>query len=152
MIIRYHHYFSAISLLILVTFVAGCGGGSTLKTYRVEGTVTHNGQPVADASLTFYPIGGQHAGFAKTDAQGKYKLSTNAGAAEAGTVPGEYTVTVSKQISVLTGKKFRGADGGEYNEETTKETLPAKYTTVQNTPFKVTVEAKRLNEIDFALE
>jgi hypothetical protein len=147
------YHFSAIALLTLVTLIAGCGGGSsTLKTYRVEGTVTHNGQPVADASLTFYPIGGQHPGYAKTDTHGKYKLSTTAGAVEAGTVPGEYTVTVSKQIIVPTGKKVRGADGGEYNEETTKETLPLKYTTVQNTPFKVTVEAKRLNEMNFALE
>ena len=147
------HYFSVIALLILVILIAGYGGeGNTLKTYRVEGIVTHNGQPVTDVSVTVYPIGGQHAGFAKTDTHGKYKLSTTAGAVEAGTVPGEYTVTVSKQILVPTGKKIRGADGGEYNEKTTKETLPAKYTTVQNTPFKVTVEAKKLNEINFALE
>ena len=157
MTITYHHYFSAIPLLILVTFAAGCGdGGSAVKTYRVEGTVTHNGQPLVDASVTFYPVGGEHSGYAKTDERGRYKLSTSAGAAEAGTVPGEYTVTISKRISVPTGKTLTelGDDGKPYTspEMTMRETLPAKYTMVQETPFKAAVEAKKVNEINFTLE
>ena len=156
MTFTYHHYFSAISLLILVTFAAGCDSGSKMKTYRVEGTVTHNGEPLADASLTFYPVSGEHSGYAKTDANGKYKLSTNAGVAEAGTVPGEYTVTISKRTSVPTGKTLTelGDDGKPYSYPETKmqETLPAKYTIVKETPFKATVEAKKVNECNFALE
>ena len=152
----YHNYILSISLFVLILFVAGCGGGSGLKTYRVEGTVTLNGQPVADASLTFYPVSGEHSGYAKTDASGKYKLSTNAGDAEAGIVPGEYTVTISKSESVPTGKTYATEDENgkpiTAPEMTLKETLPAQYTKVQSTPLKAVVEAKKLNEINFPLE
>ena len=152
----YHRYFPALSLLVFVLFVAGCGGGNALKTYRVEGTVTHNGQPVADASITFYPASGDHAGYAKTNADGKYQLSTHGGAAETGTVPGEYTVTISKKASEPTGRTLTSTDDDgnpiSYPETTMKETLPTQYTSVQTTPFKAVVEAKKTNVFDFALE
>ena len=157
MIKTYLRNFSAIVLFVLIVFAAGCGGGNKgPKTYGVEGTVTHKGTPLAGASVTFYPAGSDGIGAgAQTDASGKYRLQTAAGAA--GTVPGTYTVTVSKRESVPTGKKIQSTDDDgkpvTSDEMTLKETLPEQYTTIQNTPFKsVNVEAKKLNTFDFALE
>ena len=150
----YQQYFSATLLIVLVTFVAGCGGG-VLKTNRVEGIVTHQGAPLAEASVTFYPAGsGTTPAFGKTDASGKYCLQTLAGAVDAGTTPGEYTVTISKRKAVPTGRKISKGDGTDELEDelTMQETLPAKYTTVQSTPFKAIVENKQVNTFDFTLE
>ena len=153
-----YRYFPAIILLVLVPFLAGCGGSTKLKTNRVEGTIEYQGAPLAGATVTFYPVGGGSVpAFGKTDENGKYKLQTAQGEVDAGTTPGEYTVTVTKKESVPTGKKLKGggSDGEpeyEYPEMTLKDTLPAQYATVDKTPFKATVEATKLNTFDFKLE
>ena len=150
-----YRYFPAIILLVLITFATGCGGSTKQKTNRVEGTVEYKGAPLAGASVTFYPVGGGATpAFGKTDENGKYKLQTAQGEVDAGTTPGEYTVTVSKRESVPTGKKLRGGDNDElvYDETVMQETLPTQYTTVDKTPFKATVENKKLNTFDFTLD
>ena len=43
--------------LCSLVFLTGCGGGS-----RIEGTVTLDGQPVEDGTITFYPEGRQGSG------------------------------------------------------------------------------------------
>jgi len=155
MTIRYHH-FAAFPLLVLIAFVAGCGG-SSLKTYRVEGTVTHNGSPVEGASVTFTPAdtSGSTAG-GRTDAAGKYTLMTSFGAN--GAEPGTYTVTISKREGVPTGRKIlssEGPDGAEVevDEKVLRDMLPVQYGSAQTSPFKdIKVEAKSLNTFDFALD
>ena len=152
----YHHFFSTIVLLVLIPFIAGCGGSSGPKTYRVEGTVTHNGAPVEWASVAFQPDDstGTSAG-GRTDASGKYTLMASFGGE--GTTPGTYTVTLSKTEAVSTGKKIPEADeeGRErmVDEKVMKEVLPTQYASVDKTPFKgITVEAKSPNTLDFKLE
>lgn len=146
--------FVSVIVLIGLTTLAGCGGGK-LKTNRVEGTVTQKGVPLAGADITFYPVGtGSTPAFGKTDEAGKYLLQTLAGEAEAGTTPGEYTVTVTKKTPVPTGRKLRGGENDElvYDETILKDTLPEKYASVQTTPFKAVVESKKVNTFDFELE
>jgi hypothetical protein len=156
-----YHYFSVALLVVFVTFVAGCGGGTGgPQTFRVEGTVTHNGVPVEGAAITFYVTGGAGTpGLARTDASGKYRLQTAYGAI--GTTPGEYAVTVDKRVEVATGRRvreeFRNPDTGvmemqEVDEIVLENRLPVRYASPQTTPFMATVEAKRLNTFDFTLE
>ena len=156
MTLAYHH-FTTFALLVLIIFVAGCGGSQGPKTYIVEGTVTLKGTPVEGATLSFTPneSTGTNSG-GTTDANGKYKLQTSYGAE--GAVAGTYTVTLSKSEILLTGNKTRSINeetGAEevFDEKIRKETLPEKYTSARNTPFKdMTVEAKSPNTIDFPLE
>jgi len=155
----FNRYFSTIALLFLVTVVMGCGGGGKLKTYRVEGTVTYNGAPVEGASVAFNPVkdGVGKPGFAKTDATGKYRLSTTAGNVGAGTTPGEYAVTVKKEEAYSTGRTERREASGDQPAHVEqimgmRNALPKEYATVHDTPFKFTVEAKSLNEFDMTLK
>ena len=143
-------------LLVLVVFVAGCGGSSGPKTYKVEGTVTFEGAPVEGATVSFEPTDstGTSAG-GTTDASGKYKLMASFGGN--GTTPGAYTVTVSKRESVATGRKVPITDenGREVmiDETVWKDLLPEQYASATRSPLKsITVEAKKLNELDFKLE
>ena len=153
---KYHRLFSAILPLVLVTFIVGCSGSSGPKTYRVEGTVTHNGAPVEGASVAFEPTDstGTSAG-GRTDASGKYSLMASFGGE--GTIPGTYTVTISKREAVASGRKVPATDeaGREtmIDEMVRKDLLPVRYSASDQTPFKgVTVEAKKVNTLDFNLE
>ncbi len=83
--------FLAIAGIVLI----GCSRSSRPPTYRVTGTVTLQGKPVADAVITFVPTGEGEAASAITDANGHYALTT--WEAGDGARPGEYRVKVSKQ-------------------------------------------------------
>ena len=152
----FHRSFSTITLFVFVALMAGCGGSSGPKTYRVEGTVTHNGSPVEGASVSFVPTDGSGSSAGgRTDASGKYTLMTSFGAV--GASPGTYNVTLSKKEAVRTGKKIPSSDenGQEVmvDETVAKETLPKDYSSAQSTPLKdITVEAKSPNTFDFDLK
>lgn len=141
-------------ILLFAVAVFGCGDGKKyLKTDAVEGTIQMDGQPLAEALVTFYPkdAANTNSGFARTDAAGKYKLQTMQGAPDAGTVPGDYIVTVSKAISVSTGKKVLGGDSGDelVDEMTAKELVADEFVTKAKTPFTATVESGKKNTFDF---
>jgi len=151
-----HYHITTIVLIALVAFVAGCGGSSGPQTYRVEGTVTYQGAPVEGANVAFEPTDstGTSAG-GTTDASGKYTLMASFGGT--GTTPGTYTVTITKRDVVATGRKVPVTDeGGQevmIDEMARKDLLPENYASPARTPFKnITVEAKKLNELDFNLE
>jgi hypothetical protein len=46
----------AVSCLLSVALLAGCGGSLKLPTGKVSGKVTVNGQPVTGGTITFVPI------------------------------------------------------------------------------------------------
>ena len=86
----------ALSISVTLGFVlTGCPSSSRPPTYRVTGTVTLQGKPVAGAAITFVPTGEGEAASAITDSEGKYALTT--WEAGDGARPGEYRVKVSKQ-------------------------------------------------------
>jgi hypothetical protein len=86
----------ALSVLVTVGIVlTGCSNSSRPPTYRVTGTVTLQGKPVAGAAITFVPTGEGEAASAITDSDGRYALTT--WEAGDGARPGEYRVKVSKQ-------------------------------------------------------
>ena len=86
--------------LVAVTLpsLTGCGGGPSLG--QVSGTITMDGEPMADIQVTFEPkqveggtaiVGPFSTGL--TDSSGKYTLKTRNG--DDGAVVGEHTVSVS---------------------------------------------------------
>lgn len=80
-------------VVALALTVAGCGGGSKKpKIYPATGTVTLDGQPLADATVSFVPqVGPPSDG--KTDASGKFTIMTSG---QPGAPFGPNKVTVSK--------------------------------------------------------
>jgi hypothetical protein len=72
-------------------FVAGCNR-SGLDLAPVEGVVTFNGSPVAEAGIMFAPQQGPTA-MATTDAEGKFTLTT---ANHEGALIGPHRVSISK--------------------------------------------------------
>ncbi len=84
-------------ILFLVAFLAlGCGNS---KVASVSGKITLDGKPLANARITFQPMGGNTAypgggSFGKTDANGEYTLSFIDGKG-AGVIVGNHRVAIS---------------------------------------------------------
>jgi hypothetical protein len=133
--------------LLIVTCVALWGCGSKPPGPAVEGIVTLDGQPLANANVQLVPQGetmGQ-AGFGKTDQAGKFSIGP-AGSKQRGAAPGEYKVVISKYVK---------PDGTDYvpkpDEDPMlgnyKELLPAAYSDPGRSVLTVNVpdgEAKNL--------
>jgi hypothetical protein len=141
------------ALLFLAFFVSvmGCSDGR-LKTEPVRGIITLDGEPLAEAMIGFSPkMEGQGAiGFARTNEKGEYLLQTMSGNPDAGTLPGEYAVTVAKYKAVPTGRKTTDSEGQIVDEMTNVLIFPemATYANSETTPFSATV-IKGKNRFDF---
>lgn len=129
---------SAIIALVPSLFFLGCGDGGP-GIAGVEGTVTLDGQPLADASVVFAPQSGRPAG-AKTDAEGRYELSFSQG--RKGAMPGVHRVMISTAADAS-----QTADGQPIPAR--KETVPAKYNA--STELEFTVESGKTNVANFNL-
>ena len=133
-------------LLAAVALFVGCAESKPdrPKTYPVSGTVTYNGQPVADASLNFRIADGSSFAMARTDASGKYQLMTYE--AGDGAVPGEYKIGITKYENTAT-TSGPGMDDAEYaspKEEAEggappKNLLPEKYMNPETSGLTATV-------------
>ena len=120
---------------VLLICLPGCDSGPKLG--RVSGTITINGEPVEQATITFTPADGQSS-FARTDANGFYELQFSGG--KQGALLGE------NYISIETGRVGTNEQGDlvEYPER-----LPAKY----NAESEIVREVNEGSQtIDFAIE
>ncbi len=121
-----------------------------IKTEGVTGVITYNGEPLADATVKFIPTdstGSQSYG--KTNEKGEYKLQTLLGAADAGTTPGEYKVTVDCIETYETGNMIE-ENGGEVAETKARSVIPEKYNNAETSGLTATVNPGD-NAIDFDL-
>lgn len=71
--------FALLSLALALLVITGTGCSSTQSDHpplgRVEGVVTLDGQPLADADVTFQPEGSGRMSVGTTDAEGRYELT-----------------------------------------------------------------------------
>ena len=119
---------------VAVCCVAGCGGGDL---GRVSGTVTLDGQPLADALVSFYPEDGRPS-MGTTDADGNYDLSFTP--TEAGAMIGNHIVRIT--VAQVEGE---GEEGGRLP----KETIPAKYNS--KSELKAEVKPGKNRNVNFDL-
>ena len=87
-------------LIVALTLLACCGCGHKLPPIvPVEGVVTINGKPLANALVVFMPVlehfGMETISTATTDEHGHYTLICQKGQTS-GAVTGDYIVTVSE--------------------------------------------------------
>lgn len=135
--------------------VAGCGeGGPKLGT--VTGTVTMDGQPLADALVTFMPVEPGPAATGTTDAAGKYQLLSGD---RQGAVLGQHKVAVKSLKSggeawgKMSEEEYQkaamgGRNASAYDNATVVEPIPARYNA--NTELVKEVESGE-NVIDLEL-
>ncbi len=105
-----------LALLVGVT-LAGCGGNETLG--QVTGTITLDGQPLADAFVIFAPTGGGTTSYGRTDEKGQYEMMFSD--TEMGAWIGENKVEISTADvdATMSGSGQRERVPKAYNTETT---------------------------------
>jgi len=115
----------ALIIALAASFLALAGCGKWSNLIEVEGTVTVNGQPLADGDISFFPADPQYGGEGGKIKDGKYRLKAR---------PGKNKVEIRATREVA-GKKMPSAAGPDapadavfesylpkqYNEETTLE-------------------------------
>jgi len=130
----------------LLCAAAGCGK-DPYKAAAVSGTVTLDGKPLADAWVTFMPVGTKEhpdpgpTSSGKTDAQGKYKLAIEPG--KPGAVVGKHKVAVNAGGGTAGDDRDAGGPRG-------KEKLPEKYNYKTTLTFDVPPEGTE--KADFELK
>lgn len=119
---------TGVILMFAVAILPGCRGSDAPPLGEVEGTVTLDGQPLADARISFYPQEGGRSSEAVTDASGHYVLRyTDAAGAKVGV----------HKVSISTFEESRQEDDGS-KIPGVPEKVPAKY----NTESTLTQEVK----------
>lgn len=147
----------ALGLLLLA---AGCGqfdDPNRPATYPVTGTITHNGKPVEGAMVRFELADGSRSAIGKTDANGKYVLTTFS--ANDGALPGQYRVSILKYEtpprtpSSKSEAEYVPPEAAGLAQQATipKNLLPAKYADVKTSGLAATVSESGENRFDFSL-
>lgn len=135
----------------------GCGEandrGDLPPTYPVSGTVTMNSRPLAGAILNFQLVDGSRGAVGKTDANGRYQLSTFK--SNDGAVSGEYRVTVVKYPPPPSDSSGPGDEntksGSNVPDAEPQSLLPTKYSNPKTSGLTTTVTRGK-NTIDFSLD
>ena len=137
-----------VPILRLLAFAAllplvGCGSDPDKpKLGKVSGTVTYNGKPIPSGSIIFTPAGAQggKTGQSATGQidNGKYTLTTfDTGD---GAILGQHAVTVTASSTPGTELGKVKSDG-TLDYKLPKSAIPEKYTTIDKSPLKYTVDA-----------
>jgi len=139
----------------LIAGVSGCGRSGPVVEY-VEGIVTLDGKPLEGAVVTFRPTSGGLTAAGTTDGAGIYKLNALTARRGAGTMAGDYRVSVLKwkDPSEGAGPPPDPSDTAKYNawqrennRAASREPIyiaPKLYSDAQTSGLKVTVK-KGLN-------
>ena len=85
-----------IALIFILPLLAGCAEDNPFGTVYVEGTVTLDGTPIQEVSVTFIPVDGELSAGGITDINGKFTLTTGGAPSGSGAKPGTYNVAFSK--------------------------------------------------------
>lgn len=128
-IVRFH-----VCWLSTVVLISGCESKPTLPALgTVKGTVTLNGQPLAQATVGFEHFEDGSICLGATDKSGRYELFTQRADAAPGAALGEHRVRIEKPL---------------ISKEGAKEMLPSRY----NASTDLTADVKPgENEINFDL-
>jgi len=140
----------SLSVAFLILTLTGCGGKGDPSHVSMSGTVTLNGEPLADAQVTFIPTGdtqGIGAG-AWTGPDGRYQLIDRRG--QPGTQPGTYKVTISKRL-MPDGSEIPADDKKPPIESPARESLPPNYSDSARTELQAVVPEQG-GTVDFPLK
>jgi hypothetical protein len=168
-------WFSFFPFLVLL----GCGGDNRVAVLPVSGTITVEGKPAEGAIVTFSVPGQTLISVGKTDATGKFQLTTYR--ANDGAIEGENVVTVRMsselpidpntapadpsdttkilEMSQMMSKMAKDQNLATQRKLNAKQTsalenslIPVRYSDSQKTDLRAKVEKGKDNKFDFDLK
>ena len=137
-------------LALLAGCVLGCGNRNSFQ--QVTGVVTYQTAPVEGATVNFYNAETKTASYGRTDASGRFHLSTKA--TSDGAPPGSYVVTISKLQA--TGGEVKEIAPGVLDPNPTPgvtyHAIPPMYANQATSGLTATVTAGGKNDFEFHLK
>lgn len=135
--------------------LVGCSGGD--KPAPVKGTVTFEGKPVANATVTFTPAGEGKLSVGTTTADGSYELYQAGPERLPGAKVGSHSVSISAIEQKITGNKSAQQENlGSLEmvdaKTKTRYLVPPKYASSRTSGLTFEVKAGEENVADFKLE
>ena len=109
--------------------LSGCGPSGP-KVYPVSGTVTYNGQPLAEGDIIFFPATPGGVEYSGKVADGKFKFTTEAG---------------SKRVKILASRQ-EGAVDPQMGAKPRRQFIPEKYSSGEKTELKAEVTESKVSE------
>jgi hypothetical protein len=122
-----------------IPWTSGCRRTSALDLHSVSGTVTFDGQPVADGYIEFRALSGDTRGFAGPIKQGAYAAKTFA-------KPMKVSITAFREVP----GKFSQAAPDQPKQPATEQYIPARYNVT--TELKADIPAGGDRRLDFELK
>lgn len=141
-------------VLLVIASTMGCSGDDRVAT--VQGTVTLDGEPVGDASVTFMPKEGGRPAFGITDADGTYRLTTFKDGD--GAMIGEQLVTITAVDEEVSSKAAAAAEEmgslSEVMQPRAKQIwrVPQVYSESDTSGLEFAVQRGETNQADFDLK
>jgi len=135
----------ALVAVLVISSLSGCGGGEDVDvpdTAAASGVVSYQGKAVNEADVTFHPQGKGHPGVGRTDADGRFVLTTYD--AEDGAVVGTHAVTIRLMPT--------GGLPGMEAKSTGAAAIPQKYADPSTSPLTAEVKPDEDNEFKFELQ
>ncbi|MCL4193228.1 MAG: hypothetical protein KJZ87_15940 [Thermoguttaceae bacterium] len=121
-------------MLLTLAGVVGCGGSAA--SIPISGEVTYNGEPVKAVNVVFVGATADQIYTATTDDQGRFS-GVKAAA-------GEYKVAITQRTDAAT-------EGTISYDAPGPPPFPAKYTSIDGSGLKATVEKGGANNFNFAM-
>lgn len=128
-------------VIAVLAVVSGCGGAEGIPgLVKAEGTVTFNGQPLKEGSVSAIASDGKTI-FSGSIVDGHYALSASPSAP--GAKPGEYRVAIKGPASTMdeSGKPVEASNP-----------LPAKFSQTATSGLTLTVPSGGKSDINFDLK
>jgi hypothetical protein len=143
--------------------LTGCGKSTrtgAIPVVPVNGTVTYQGKPVAEADITFYPKEQNiPSSFGRTDDKGAYSLTTYS--SNDGSPAGWKLISITKVKAPVTTESVASIDSPEYvppppngfpSVAPPKPEIPAKYASQETSGLTANIQADGTNTVDFELK
>ncbi|VTS05403.1 peptidase associated/transthyretin-like domain-containing protein [Tuwongella immobilis] len=130
---RWRRWTATLGMLSMLGMSACSSSDASAELVPVQGVVLVDQKPAADVQVTLRPIGNQPdapTASGKTDAQGRFKLTTRT--TDDGAAAGEYQVAVTRFVLP------KGRITGDA-EVTPRNTLPPRYANPETSGVRVTV-------------
>ncbi len=142
-----------VSGFAVVVQAFGCGRGDDKfkaerpKVATARGVVTYKGSPVEGATIVFAPTEGSTAATGRTDSSGRFSMS--AFPPDAGAVPGNYTVTISKTEELP--QTAPASHDAPADLPRPKSLIPEKYSVAESSELTATVPENGTSDLRFEL-
>lgn len=138
---------------LLILPVLGCSDGGDVNTVDVSGTVTIDGKLVEGVEVNF--MGEKHAGYGKTDAQGRFQLIQGAVSGRNkvyfSKITGNTDIVISEEEGMDEEQLRLMAESGGRAPDLPKQLIPPEYSDPESTKLFFDVPAGGTSNAHFKL-